>query len=172
MRKLARYGPLDRYNQPPAAGMCISVFALLRDKGGLLVGVPKSGGRWDSEWLPSNRKDADEPDQATVLWRLPSAYVREGEHPDDALKRVVRGQLGIGAFRHSNPKVLSYAEPSDWYPGNKHWDLAFAYEVTTAQSPSRRPHWKELAFLDAKELRKRDFGWNDDFVREVTEPGA
>ena len=152
--------------------MCVSVFALLRDKGGLLVGVSRSGGRWDSEWLPSNKKDTDEPDQATVLWRLPSAYVREGEHPDDALKRVVQGQLGIDAFRHSNPRILSYSEPSTWYPGNEHWDLAFAYEVKTAEKPSKRPHWKELAFLDAKGLRRRDFGWNNDLVREVAEPKA
>jgi hypothetical protein len=172
MPKLARFGPLDRYNPPPAAGMCISVFALLRDDGGLLVGVSETGGKWDSEWLPSNRKDTDEPDQEPVLWRLPSAYLIEGEHPEDALKRVVQGQLGVRAFQHSNPRVLSYSEPSSWYPGNRHWDLAFAYEVTASQEPRKRPHWKELLFLDVKELRERNFGWNDDFVRKVAERGG
>jgi ADP-ribose pyrophosphatase YjhB (NUDIX family) len=147
--------------------MCISVFALLRGKGGLLVGVSEPGGRWDSEWLPSNRKDADEPDREGVLWRLPSAYLIEGEHPEEALRRVVQDQLGIRAFEHSDPRVLSYSEPSDLYPGNRHWDLAFAYEVTASRAPRRRPHWKELLFLDASELRTRNFGWNDDFVRNV-----
>jgi len=170
LRKLARYGPLDRYNPPPAAGMCISVFAVVRDGGKVLVGVSKRGGRWASEWLPSNTKSAGkELDKELAVWRLPSAYIFEGEKPDDALERVVRDQLGIDEFTSSGPRVFSYAEPSDWYPGNKHWDLALAYEVTTAQTPSKRPHWKELAFLDLKELRKRDFGWNNDFVREVAE---
>jgi hypothetical protein len=149
--------------------MCISVFALVRDEDGLLVGVSEPGGRWDSEWLPSNRKDTDEPDREAVLWRLPSAYLVEGEHPEEALRRVVKGQLGIPAFEHSDPRVLSYSEPSTWYPGNRHWDLAFAYEVTSSETPRKRPHWKELLFLDARELRRRNFGWNDDLVRKVAE---
>jgi hypothetical protein len=169
LRKLARYGPLDRYNPPPHAGMCVSVFAVLRSKDGVLVGMSKSGGRWDSEWLQSNRKDTDEPDEVRALWRLPSAYIREGEHPDVALGRVVKGQLGITKFQHSSPRVFSYAEPSDWYPGNKHWDLAFAYEVKTTQKPRKDPNWKELSFLEVGELRKRNFGWNNDFVLEVAE---
>lgn len=166
MRKLARYGPLDRYNSPPAAGMCISVFALLRKGGRLLVGVPKDNERWNSEWLPSNRKDTDEPEKSG-LWRLPSAYLLEGEHPENALGRVMRGQLAMDTFAYSGPRVYSYAEPSEWYPGNKHWDLAFAYEVRIGQATLRHPQWKELAFLGISELGKRDFGWNNDFVREV-----
>jgi len=153
--------------------MCISVFALVRDGEKLLAGVPKRGGRWASEWLPSITKNTGRDlDKEWSAWRLPSAYIFEGEDPGDALDRVVRAQLGVDEFASSGPKVFSYAEPSDWYPGSKHWDLAFAYEVTTAQAPSKRPHWKELAFLDAKELRKRDFGWNNDFVLEVVEPEA
>jgi len=151
--------------------MCISVFALLRDKGKLLVGVTKSGGRWDSEWLPTITKGSDL-DEEQVLWRLPSAYIYEGEHPLEALGRVLRGQLGVREFVNSSPRVFSYSEPSEWYPGNKHWDLAFAFEVTTKQKPRKDPHWNELLFLDAKALWKRNFGWNDDFVREIAEPRA
>ena len=151
--------------------MCISVFALLRSKGKLLVGVTKGGGRWDSEWLPTVAKKNTGRDlgEERALWRLPSAYIYEGEHPVEALGRVLRGQLGVRQFANSSPRVFSYAEPSEWYPGNKHWDLAFAFEVTTKQKPRKDPHWTELLFLDAKELRKRNFGWNDDFVREVAE---
>jgi hypothetical protein len=168
LRKLARYGPPDRYGPPPPAGMCISVFAVLRSKGGLLVGVSKGNRRWASEWLPSITKNTGkELEKELAVWRLPSAYIREGEHPDDALKRVLRGQLRLSKFEYSSPRVFSYAEPSDWYPGNKHWDLAFAYEVKTTQTPRRDPNWKELLFLGAGELRRRSFGWNNDFVLEV-----
>jgi len=150
--------------------MCISVFAVVRKRGSVLVGVSKKGGRWTSEWLPSITKSAGKDlDQELVVWRLPSAYIYEGEHPNGALERVMRDQLGVSKFAYSSPTVFSYAEPSEWYPGNKHWDLAFAYEVTTTQRPRKDSHWKELLFLDEEELRKRDFGWNNDFVREVAE---
>ncbi|MDA4115127.1 MAG: hypothetical protein OK442_01060 [Thaumarchaeota archaeon] len=168
MRKLARYGPLDRYNPPPAAGVCISVFAVVRKEGRVLAGVTKTGGRWASEWLPSITKNTGKDlHKEWAAWRLPSAYVFEGEHPDDALGRVMRGQLGVDTFAYSAPAVYSYAEPSEWYPGNRHWDLAFAYEVKMNHAPRKHSQWKELLFLDAPELRKRDFGWNNDFVREV-----
>jgi hypothetical protein len=168
LRKLARYGPLDRYNAPPAAGMCISVFAVVRKEGRVLAGVTKRGGRWASEWLPSIAMNTGKDlEKEWSAWRLPSAYVFEGEHPDDTLGRVMRGQLAADTFAYSGPGVYSYAEPSEWYPGNKHWDLAFAYEVLIGQDPRKHPLWKELLFLDASELRKRDFGWNNDFVREV-----
>ena len=151
--------------------MCISVFALVRRGGGLLVGVPKRRERWSSEWLPSISKNAGK--ALLAEWEaphLPSAYIFEGEHPDRALERVLRGQLGLTRFAYSSPRVFSFFEPSEWYPGNKHWDLAFAYEVTTDESPREGPYWKELTFLGKRELRKRDFGWNNDFVREVAEP--
>jgi hypothetical protein len=168
LRNLARYGPLDRYNPPPAAGMCISVFAVIRKEGRVLAGVTKRGGRWASEWLPSISKNTGKDlDKEWAAWRLPSAYVFEGEHPDDALGRVMRSQLVVDTFAYSRPAVYSYSEPSEWYPGNRHWDLAFAYDVTINQTPRKHPQWKELLFLDASELRKRDFGWNNDFVREV-----
>lgn len=149
--------------------MCISVFAVLRNGGSVLAGLNKRGGRWASEWLPSITKSAGKDlDEEWATWHLPSAYVFEGEHPDEALIRVMRGQLGVSKFAYSSPRVSSYAEPSEWYPGNRHWDLTFAYEVTTSQTPRKHPHWKELLFLDASELRKRNFGWNNDYVREIT----
>jgi hypothetical protein len=148
--------------------MCISVFAVVRKSGKVLVGVSKRSSRWATEWLSSiskyTGKDLEEEWSAT---RLPATYIFEGEHPDDALRRVMRDQLGVNKFSSSGPRVFSYTAPSDWYPGNKHWDLAFAYEVTTAQNPRDHPHWKELLFLGKGELRKRNFGWNKDFIRDL-----
>jgi hypothetical protein len=149
--------------------MCISIFAVLRKGGGVLAGVTRRGGRWASEWLPSVTKSTGKDlDKEWATWRLPSAYIFEGEHPDDALARILRGQLGVSKFTYSSPRVSSFAEPSEWYPGNRHWDLAFAYEVTTSQTPRKHPHWTELLFLGASELGKRNFGWNNDYVREIT----
>jgi hypothetical protein len=83
----------------------MSVFAVLRKGSSLHVGVNKRGGRWASEWLPSITKSTGEDlDEEWAAWRLPSAYIFEGEHPDYALVRVIRGQLGVSKFAYSSPR--------------------------------------------------------------------
>jgi len=168
MKKHARYGPTDRYNSPPGAGMCISAFAVLKRGEKVLVGVPKRNRRWLSEWLSSLRMySKEEFDEVYNQTRLPSTYLFEAEHPEKALGRVMRNQLGIRKYSVSAPQIMSYNSPSDWYPGNFHWDLAFVYRVRTSASPKKLPWWQELAFLDKREMRKRDFGWNNDFVKDL-----
>ncbi len=168
MKKYARYGPQDRYLPPPAAGMCLSVFALVRRGSRLLVGVPAFHERWQSEWVPQFQSySKKELAEIYAQTRLPSAYLLEGEHPDDALGRVMRDELSIERYSAASLKVLSYTAPSDWYPGNSHWDLAFVYEVKTRQTPKKLPWWRELSFLGREELRTRDFGWNQDMVKDL-----
>ncbi|MDV3244791.1 MAG: hypothetical protein LYZ66_06435 [Nitrososphaerales archaeon] len=168
MRKHARYGPLDRYNPPPAAGMCLSTFAVLKKRGKVLAGIPRRHRRWTSEWVSSWRVyPKDELAEVYRQTRLPATYIFESEHPDEALQRVMRGQLGIRRFSASAPKVMSYNSPSDWYPRNLHWDLAFVYSVKTSEPLKGLPWWRELGFLDRQELRERDLGWNADFMRDL-----
>lgn len=168
MRKHARYGPSDRYSSPPGAGMCISVFAMLKRGRKVLVGVPEPHELWTSEWIPGwliyNEAELNEIYKQT---RLPSSYLFEGEHPDQALRRVMRDQLEIERFSVKEPTVMSYTSPSDWYPGNFHWDLVFVYNVKTSASPKNLPWWRELVFLDKNDLRKRDFGWNEDMMKDI-----
>jgi hypothetical protein len=148
--------------------MCISVFAIVKRGGRVLVGVPEWSERWTREWISSLLSySQDERLEAERQTRLPSTYIYEGEHPEDALKRIMNDQLGVKKFSLSTPKIFSYNSPSDWYPGNDHWDLVFVYRVATSQAPRKRPLWKELVFLDRRALGKRDFGWNNDFVRDL-----
>jgi hypothetical protein len=90
--KFARYGPADRYEASPAAGMCISVFGLVHRQGkkGVLLGLPKQDARWISEWV-SGWKNYDEEElmESYSQWRLPSTYLMEGENPEDALRRIM-----------------------------------------------------------------------------------
>ncbi|HLE98119.1 MAG TPA: hypothetical protein VI997_12175 [Candidatus Thermoplasmatota archaeon] len=166
--KTARYGPKDRYDPPPAAGFCISVFAVLRRRGKLLAGRARMGPRWRDEWLPSIRSYAPaEQREVAAQWRLPGAYLLEGEHPERALARVMRTQLGIRAYRIKSLSVGSWTAKSDWYPGHRHWDLGFVYEVA-AEPAKRTPRWwEELDWFGPADLRKLDFGWSDDLVREL-----
>lgn len=173
--RFARYGPTDHYEDAPAAGMCISVFALVKSKKkkGVLLGLPKPDERWINEWISSWKNYTDKDlAEAYKQWRLPSTYLREGEHPETALRRIMEDQLGIGDYSlaKKGPQVFSYTAPSDWYPGNNHWDLAFVYDVRVrGKSLKDMPRWwQELDFVrKKKDLLSKDYGWNDDFMRDL-----
>ncbi len=168
MRRHARYGPTDRYLSPPATGMCISVFALIQRGPRVLVGRPNSHERWTSDWLFSWLfYPKDELEEALQEARLPSSYLWEGEDPTAALRRIMLDQLWIKKYKASAPKIFSYYSESDWYPGNRHWDLAIVYPVRILQSVKRPPWWKELGFVAKKSLRADDFGWNSDFAKDL-----
>jgi ADP-ribose pyrophosphatase YjhB (NUDIX family) len=148
--------------------MCISVFAVIKRRDKVLMGVPKSGKRWTSEWIPQWASYSDEERVAALeQWRLPSCYLTEGEHPDDAVHRVLKEQLRITSFTKSHPSVMSYTTPSDWYPGNHHWDLAFVYDAKVQGPVKKHSWWKELRFMSRSELGDVDLGWNDDFMRNL-----
>ena len=109
--KFARYGPADRYEAAPAAGMCISVFGLVRRQGkkGVLLGLPRQDARWIAEWV-SGWKNYDEKEliESYNQWRLPSTYLMEGENPADALRRIMENQLEIKYFTPSTKKPMMF----------------------------------------------------------------
>ena len=168
MDKLAWYGPTDRYRPAPGGGMCMSVFAIAEQNHKVLVGIPKRNKRWESEWVPAWASYSKEDyGDGFRQWRLPSGYLREGEHPDACVRRIVRDQVGVEKFDVSPARIFSYATPSDWYPGNDHWDIVFVYGVKLHQPVSVRPWWKELRFLSRTELGNARFGWNDDLMKDL-----
>lgn len=168
-RKYAHYGPLDRYSPPPAAGLCISVFALIKRGSRVLVGIPERNRRWASEWIPAwlsySKRELDE---AYAQKRLPSAYLREGEHPRECLRRVMIDQLRIDRFTTTSERVFSYwALSTDWYPGERHWDIVFVYFVGITRLPRKPPWWRVLGFADKKEMGVEDFGWESDLMKDL-----
>jgi len=175
--RFARYGPADRYETPPGAGMCISVFGIVRRQGkkGVLVGLPKPDNRWASEWISAWRTYPEkELAESYRQWRLPSSYLMEGENPDDAIRRILKDQLEIDDFSLSKkgPKIFSYNSPSEWYPGNSHWDLALVYDVKVKSKDKPVKNipkwWQELYFVKKKkDFRDKDYGWNNDFMRDL-----
>lgn len=148
--------------------MCISGFAIIRAGRKVLVGIPKKDRRWGSEWIPAWVHHSEK-DYGDVFrqWRLPSGYLREGEHPDSCVRRVINDQLGVDRFDMAPARVFSYATPSDWYPGNHHWDIVFVYEASLRQEVSIQPWWKELRFVGRTELERARFGWNDDLMKDL-----
>jgi ADP-ribose pyrophosphatase YjhB (NUDIX family) len=172
--RFARYGPSDHYESPPPAGMCISVFAVVKRQGkkGVLFGLPRPDNRWPTDWLTSWRSYSEkELSKSYQEWRLPSVYLAEGEHPDEALRRIMKEQIGIANFEmpKGGPRIYSYSAPSDWYPGNNHWDLVFVYDIKVRPKDVKDvPRWwQELGFMKKKEIRGKNFGWNEDLMRDL-----
>src|SRR5437870_290139 len=114
-----------------------------------------------------NEEVARERKEALLEKRLPSTYLWEGEDPKAALRRIMNDQLQVSKSRAGGPRVLSYYSPSDWYPGNSHWDLAIVYPVKLLQPVRRPPWWRVLGFVEKSRLRAKQFGWNADFVRDL-----
>ncbi len=93
--------------------MCISVFALVtkNNEKDVLMGIPKKINRWRNDWLYAKGKSRG--GEIFEEWRLPSCYLREGEHPENALGRIMGEQLGIRQFETSHaPRVfLTFLPP-------------------------------------------------------------
>lgn len=164
---MARYGPPDRYAPAPGAGFCLSVFAIVSKRGRVLAGKPRMNAKWRDEWWASwNGYTPEEQAEMLEQWRLPSTYLREGEHPEAALKRVLEKQLGAKKWSMKGLTVVSYTAKSDWYPPHAHWDLAFVYDVDAAVPEASR-NWRELKWFTPAEGARMDFGWNADLVRDL-----
>jgi ADP-ribose pyrophosphatase YjhB (NUDIX family) len=168
LMKYARYGPVDRYEEPPNGGMCITAVAVIRRNRKVLLGHATTHPRWREEWLTTLQSyTPQELKEAYAELRLPGAYLQEGEHPYHALARVMRDQLEVKKYESSPPLVLSWYSLSDWYPGERHWDLLFAYKVR-AQPPSKiPPWWRDLGWNDCAGLQARDFGWNRELMQQL-----
>jgi ADP-ribose pyrophosphatase YjhB (NUDIX family) len=62
------------------------------------------------------------PEFSAGKWLFPSAIVNFGEHPEAAIKRILREQVGAEA---KNVRLVDF---QSW--GDKHWDICLVYEVS------------------------------------------
>ena len=167
--KFVRYGPPPRYRMPEA-GFCASVFVLVRSGGRILAGIPKDHRKWREQWQPNINVYRPQDQEAEFRsWRLPAAYLLEGEHPDACARRVLADQLRIGAKRLDRPAIYTFYDPSRWYPGHRHYDLCFVYEVEGSAPRALPPWWQRLEFVEFRFLRKEDLGSAmGDLVKVIT----
>ncbi|HEV8359877.1 MAG TPA: NUDIX domain-containing protein [Candidatus Thermoplasmatota archaeon] len=166
MRGFAYYSPAT---DPPPGGLCLSAFAIVRRGATFLVGKPAPHARW-KEWAPNwDIYDPKQLEQQYSLWRLPAAYLKEGEGPDDTARRIVLEQLGAAQCFVRAQRTYNFHDPSSRFPGAKHWDLCFVYEVDAAPAEGRAlPWWRELRWVNAADLDADDFGSSiGDLAREL-----
>jgi len=158
MAKFVRYGPAPRYGMPEA-GFCASSFVLVRRGAKVLAGIPRKHSKWTKEWAPNWLVyDKDRMVDEFQSWRLPASYLYEGEGPDAAARRVLRDQLRIRGTDLGRCLCCSFYDPSSWFPGRKHYDLCFVYEVRGVTPNATPPWWQRLEFVDAKVLKNEDLG--------------
>lgn len=143
----------------PEAGFCASSFVLVRRGSKILAGVPKDHPKWTKEWAPNwlvydKARVADE----LQSWRLPAAYLYEGEGPDETAHRVLRDQLRRPAADLGRPLCYAFYDPSSWYPGRRHYDLCFVYDLRGSAPRTAPPWWQRLEFLDLRRLRREELG--------------
>ena len=158
MAKFVRYGPAPRYGMPDA-GFCGSSFVLVRQGTKVLAGIPRDQRKWRTQWQPNINAYTPAAQEAEFRsWRLPASFLLEGEHPADTARRVMRDQIQVGARKLGAPEVHSFYDPSSWYPGHRHYDLCFVYEVRGAAPRSVPPWWQRLESGEPRFLRSQDLG--------------
>lgn len=153
----ALFGPSEKHHVVEG-GFCISAFAVARRGEEVLLVKPKEHQAW-AEWAPNWKLYEPERYAAEFQkWRFPSSYVREGEHPDHSLSRIVQEQLGVKRYRAGRAELLNFYDPSRRYPGKMHWDYCFVYETNLGEEPGPRPWFSAVEYVDSTKLSPQDFG--------------
>jgi len=168
MAKFVRYGPAPRYGMPDA-GFCASSFLLVRRGTKVLAGIPRDRRPWREQWQPNIKVYSPAAQEAEFSsWRLPASFLFEGEHPAETARRVMRDQLRLPPRKLNGGQVYSFYDPSSWYPGHRHFDLCFVYEVRGVALKRVPDWWQRLEFVEPRFLRSQELGSAmSDLLREL-----
>lgn len=145
----------------PEGGFCSSAFVVVRRSDRVLVGrmSPEHADTWTQSWAPN--LELYEGERRKRLFdglRFPATYLRAGEHPRAAARRVWRDQLGLEPTgEEPPPTVVAGAKPSRSAPNAEHLDLLFLFEVEGPELVDVPEHWAELGYRDVERLHKDDF---------------
>ena len=159
LHSFAYYGPSPKHDTP-AGGFCISVFAIIRKNGSnkVLLVRPKDRRKWREQWSPNIRLMS--PARLAKFessWVFPGGYIREGEAPEAALKRIMEDQLGISRFSAGRAKLYNFYDPSNIFPGRMHWDYCFVFNVRTGKRIRKWGWLSSAEFVDPANFAREDF---------------
>jgi len=157
--RFSRYftNPKLAISEVPEGGFCLSVFLILRNsnnKEEVLLGKINP----IEDWERIGALDKERAEKIKDGWMLPSSHLIYGEDPKDAAKRILKEQLGISSLAFDDPKVITYLYPSARNPQQMHWDIEFVF-ISDIDPSIIKPQkaWRELKFLNVKEVSKKDF---------------
>jgi ADP-ribose pyrophosphatase YjhB (NUDIX family) len=139
----------------PKGGTCISVFLVLKGKGGILVGKMAKPEVWVERFYVG---EMFAPKYASSnKWLLPASHLEYGEKPDDAAMRVLTQQIGVGHRKLNFREVQSHLSQDTNDPEAAHWDICLVYEGTLKDTVVRPDWFSDLRFVNPKELSSEDF---------------
>jgi len=152
----------------PDAGMCLSVFLVLRsadDAHRVLMGRVNP----NAPWWEIGAIDPGRLERVGRSWMLPSRQLLFFEGFEEAARAIARDQLGVDAPALSGPQVFS--DPAR-RPGSEsrdpHWDLHFVFEGRwPAARPPSHPAWTELAFVDVPRTSRTEMARGQGDVLEL-----
>jgi len=139
----------------PKGGACISVFLVLKRKGGILVGKMAKPEIWVEKFYVG---EMFAPKYASSnKWILPASHLEYGEKPGAAAMRVLTQQVGVAQGKLTFREVQSHLSQDPNDPEAAHWDLCFVYEGTLKNEVERPDWFSYLKFVNPKELSSEDF---------------
>jgi hypothetical protein len=152
----------------PDAGMCLSVFLVLRspeDRHRVLLGRVNP----TAPWFEVGGMDPGRLERVGQAWMLPSRQLILFEGIEEAAHVIAREQLGSELPKVSGPSVFS--DPSR-RPGSEsrdpHWDIHFVFEGTwPASTPPSSRMWHELAFVDVTRTPRTEIARGQGDVLEL-----
>jgi hypothetical protein len=132
----------------PEAGLCLSVFLVLRDRedrNRVLMGVINREANWEELGALSPNLLQNFPRG----WMLPSSHLLLFESPVQASQRVLKEQLDLSAVRLTGPVVFSDVYDHPITHLRNHWDIGFIFKgVLDSREVKATQAWQELRFVD------------------------
>jgi len=139
----------------PKGGTCISSFLVLTGQGGFLAGKMAKPDVWVEKFFVG---ESFAPKYAASgKWILPASHLKYGEKPEDAAKRILTEELGLGKVKLTLSQVQSHLSQDPNDPESAHWDLCFIYEGRVKGKVAKPEWFSELAFLKPKGLSAEEF---------------
>jgi len=153
----ARFGvDQDGIKYIPVGGVCIMAYLCDIKDNSILLGILDGDGYAEflhREWAIYTEREE--------IWRnkwfIPSGFLHFGEPPLQCAKRLVSKMLNGDVERLELYDVISFTQPSKYYPGYYHWHLCYIYKPYGLKI-TKMPWFKELTYVPLDSLTSKDIG--------------
>jgi len=153
----ARFGvDQDGIKYIPVGGVCLMVYLLEIKNNQILLGILDGDGHAEylrREWAIYTHREEIWRDK----WFVPSGFLHFGEPPLQCAKRLVNCLLKGDVKNLELYDVVSFTQPSKYYPSYHHWHLCYVYKTHELKF-TKMPWFKELTYVPLDSLTSKDIG--------------
>ncbi len=147
---LSKKAPPAGFSELPRGGMCVCTFLFVTRDDRILLGKYADDPKWEElAGLDQGRRLAN-----ANGWTIPASHLKFGEDPRQTARRIGEQILLMEGARYSEPRTEVDAYPSQWTPGETHYDLWFFVDAAPPRTyEARAPAWyHELGWQDPRTL--------------------